>query len=296
MAAFETVASIVAPVFFVIGLGFLYGRRIEFDEKTIANLIFYILSPFLVFYGISRTRFETGMAETALWTVVITLAMGALAFLAGRAFKLDEERGRLLTSTAMFANNGNMGFPLVLLAFGEKGLAYAGFFVAAGALMTFSIGIWLISGKKNWLEFLKVPMIYAVLVGIAFSVSGIALPKPAEYVVSLLGNTSMGLMLLLLGMQLGKMKLDKQQFKLPAINSALRLLAGPAIALALCQALGITGIMRGVLVLQSAMPSAVNNFILATKYSGKSAEVAAMVFASTVASIVTLPFVLSLLV
>ncbi len=299
MGALETVLSIVAPVFMIMGLGFAYGRTQKFDEKTLANLVFYILSPFLAFYGIARVKFEAGMIETTFWAAAIMLAMAALAYAVSKIAGLDDCRRRLLVNTAMFSNNGNMGFPLVFLAFGERGLAYGGFFVAASAFLMYSLGIRMICGndaRVKWYEFLKVPMIYSVALGVAFSVTGTALPAPVEYVVNLLGQSAMGLMLLIIGMQLSKVRLQRESLKLPALNVLLRTIAGPAVALAVCYLFGITGVMRGVLVLNSATPSAVNNFVLAAKYTNKSKEVASMIFASTLASLFTLPIVLSLLI
>jgi predicted permease len=59
--------------------------------------------------------------------------------------------------------------------------------------------------------------------------------------------------------------------------------------------LDITGIARVVVILVSAMPAAVNASILAAKYDNEADLVASVVFVTTLASIVTIPFLLSVL-
>ncbi len=57
--------------------------------------------------------------------------------------------------------------------------------------------------------------------------------------------------------------------------------------------LGLEGVDRGVLILQSSMPVAVFNYLLALRYQREPGEVAGMVVLSTLLAFVLLPFIVS---
>jgi hypothetical protein len=58
---------------------------------------------------------------------------------------------------------------------------------------------------------------------------------------------------------------------------------------------GLTGVPRSVVILDSAMPSAVNTSILAAKYNNEPQLVSSVVFVTTVASLFVIPILLLVL-
>ncbi len=74
-----------------------------------------------------------------------------------------------------------------------------------------------------------------------------------------------------------------------------RLGLGLAVGVFVSHLLGLIGVARGVLILQSSMPVAVFNYLLAERYSQNSKEDAELVFVSTLLSLITLPLILRFL-
>ena len=74
--------------------------------------------------------------------------------------------------------------------------------------------------------------------------------------------------------------------------SVLRIVGGFAIAYGLTEAMGITGEMRGVLLIQSAMPVAVFNYLLAQRYNRNPTEIAGIVVISTLMGFCFMPLIL----
>ena len=99
-----------------------------------------------------------------------------------------------------------------------------------------------------------------------------------------------GLMLMALGVTIAKLRVRSIQRSVAL--SALRLGLGFALGVAMAELFGLTGISRGVLILQSAMPVAVMNFLCASRYQCEPEEVAGMIVASTALSFLTLPALL----
>jgi predicted permease len=80
-----------------------------------------------------------------------------------------------------------------------------------------------------------------------------------------------------------------------AISSAVRLLGGPILAFGLAAPFGLVGIERSVGILQASMPAAVLVSIIAVENDLLPEFVIATVLFSTLASVVTLTIVLTLL-
>jgi len=57
----------------------------------------------------------------------------------------------------------------------------------------------------------------------------------------------------------------------------------------------LTGVMRSVVLLDSAMPAAALSSILATKYNNEPELVSSVVFITTIASLLVIPFLLNML-
>ena len=57
----------------------------------------------------------------------------------------------------------------------------------------------------------------------------------------------------------------------------------------------LTGILKAVVILDSAMPAAANTSMLTTKYKNEAELVASVVFVTTIASLVIIPFLLHML-
>ena len=74
--------------------------------------------------------------------------------------------------------------------------------------------------------------------------------------------------------------------------SLLRIGIGIGIGLLVSRLFGLTGIARGVIVLQSSMPVAVFNYLFAETYNRNAKETAELVVISTVFSLVTVPLIL----
>ena len=93
-----------------------------------------------------------------------------------------------------------------------------------------------------------------------------------------------------LGIALTKFKFS---LKNSIILSLCRVIIGPLIAFALIYYFDLSGLAAGVLLIQSAMPSAILNYLVGSMYSPKKIvdSVASTIVVSTLMSFVTIPFV-----
>ncbi|MDA8232575.1 MAG: AEC family transporter [Magnetospirillum sp.] len=292
MDLIASLASVIAPVVLISLFGYAWARRgYAFDHAFVTRLITVIGAPCLVFSTLTRMRFPAAdlaaMGGATLASLILFAAVGIAAL------RLARLPIRVYLPSLMFPNNGNMGLPVCLFAFGEKGLGFAMIYFAIASVGQFTLGPAIAMGRFRPSLLLKVPFLYAVLLALAVRRSGWAVPAWADNTVTLLAGFTIPLMLLALGAALADMKVSGIRRALPL--SAGRIVLGLAGGWAVAGLFGLTGAARGALVIQSGMPVAVFNYLFARLYGNQPEEVASTVLLSTLLSYLTLPVVVAAL-
>ena len=117
------------------------------------------------------------------------------------------------------------------------------------------------------------------------------MPKFVLNTVMLLGYTMIVLILMSLGVSLTQMKVFS--FKSSLISSVGRVIIGPIIGFILIKIFNLSGYAAGVLLIQSAMPSAILTYLIASMYSPKEIvdNISSMIVVSTLMSLITIPII-----
>jgi predicted permease len=142
----------------------------------------------------------------------------------------------------------------------------------------------------------RVPLAYAAILGLVLNLGNVTIPEPLLKAIHLLGQASIPTMLTVLGLQLAETFRSKQRaLPLPALATviAMRLLLAPAIAWAAAWAVGLGALTRNVVVLESAMPTAVLTTILAAEFESDPAFASLCVMSTTLASLPTVTILLN---
>jgi hypothetical protein len=284
------VLSVVLPVVITVAVGFVWTRTgYPLNSKELTALIADVATPCLIVstFQSSKLSFDAfaAMAGAAVAAIVLFAALGALILWAAGL------RIRTFLPSVAFPNAGNLGLPLSLYAFGPEGLGYAIAYFSISSVANYTLGQMIAAGKANWRGLTRLPILYAVALGIALSFWRIELPQWAGSTVALIGNVTVPLMLLMLGSSLSQLKVASSGRAL--FVSLVRLTLGAAVGVGLAAALGLTGPLRAVLVLQCANPVAVYNYLFAQRWNNEPEEVAGVVVLSTLLSILTIPLLLS---
>ena len=285
------IASIVTPIFLITALGFLWAKRKQpFDNPTISSLVMYIGTPCLVFHSLTSLKPELGELKSlglaAAGVIAICMALGYLGL---RLAKLNQNA---FLPTLTLANTGNMGLPLVMLTFGEAGLALGVVVFFVHSLAQHSFGLAISSGSFNPKLLLQQPIIWAVLLACAALAGDVAIPEWLSNTTRLLGGLLIPAMLLMLGTSLARLAV--QDLPLAVALALARLALGIGAGLLMIWLLELEGIAAGVLFLQASMPVAVFNFVFADKFNRQPEQVAATVLASTLIAMASLPLLVAI--
>lgn len=288
------VIAIVSPVFVLAAVGYLWassGR--DYPSEFITRLIMTVAAPCLFISVLDRAVIATDvLLQVVMAAMTVMVLMFAFASLAIRFLDLDY---RVYLPPLLFPNNGNMGLSLCMFAFGDTGLALGlGIFMAM-TVSQFTLGILIVdqSGggvSKRLSELLRQPVLYAALFAIVSLILNIKLPAWVANPVSLMGNVTIPLMLMTLGVSLAQLTVGNlPRALLVAVG---RLAGGFVLGLLVVHLYDLEGVSRGVVLLQAAMPVAVFNYLLAIRYRQSPKDTAGMVVLSTLLSLVTLPILL----
>ncbi|MEM1073800.1 MAG: AEC family transporter [Pseudomonadota bacterium] len=287
-----TVLEIVAPVFLLAGVGFLWVKcGIEYRIRFVTQLAMTLSVPCLIFVSLMQTEIDpTALTNLSLASVVafgaVTVAMLVLVWI----LKLNRQT---FAAPMIFGNTGNLGLPLALFAFGDIGLSYAIIVFAIMAMWSFTFGVWLVAGSGSILKVVQEPMVAGTLLGAIFLWQDWSTPTFLTNTLELIGQMAIPLMLITLGVAVARLQSGGM---LRAFGlSAIKLLICAPIAWAIGVGFELDPVAFGVLVLQVSTPVAVTSYMLAEKYGADAEQVAGLVVASTLMSVAALPVLLALL-
>ncbi len=286
--------AILAPIVISVSAGFIWGKTgSDFPADFISRIVMNIGTPCLIISVMAKVDVQPSvMGQVALATAIIMSAMGLFGWALLRWMKLEIST---YLPPLIFPNNGNMGLPLCLFAYGQTGLALAlGSFMVM-MVATFTVGLLLVSTSeggivKRLASIAKQPVIYAMVIAVLLLITDTELPRWISNTLDLLGGIAIPLMTIALGVSLATLRIHF--WKRSLLFSVSRVGGGLLFGFIVCEFMGLTGTPRNVVLLQSAMPVAVFNYLLALRYNQKPEEVAAMVLVSTVIAFIGLPFLL----
>ncbi len=282
--------AVIAPILLCAGVGYGWARMgVNYPVDFVTRLVMNIGAPCLIVSSFGKAGIDIGkmaqLSAATLLILLITLLAGGLLI---RLMKLDI---RTFLPSLLFPNIGNMGLPLCLFAFGDEGLALGLTVFLVIFTLQMSLGILLVAGRGNLGGLPRQPVLWATAIAVLLVSTGYSLPAWLDNTTRILGGATIPLMLITLGVSLAQLKVAEWKHSL--LFSLVRVLGGFGLAVGVAALLGLEGVDRGVLILQSSMPVAVFNYLLALRYQREPGEVAGMVVLSTLLAFVLLPFIVS---
>ena len=281
--------AIIAPVFLGAAVGYGWAKLGQpYDTALVSKLLVFVTTPCLVFSHLSELSVNPNTFGVVALAAVAALGVFTVAgVVALKVFKVPLATG---LPPILFPNNGNMGLALCLFAFGEEGLEFGiGYFVVF-TVATFVLAPIIASGTVSLKRVVGSPLLYATAAAVIIMLTGTQVPAWLYNTTSLLGDVSIPLMIITLGVSLAQLQVTS--LKTSVLVSVLRLTIGFATGVVLAKAFGLTGVPQGVFIIMCAMPAAVINYLFAQQYGKNAEDVAGAVVISTALSFMTMPALL----
>jgi len=290
MELYLKLIDVIAPVFFVIGIGYYLGRKNpEINTDFITTFAGNVGTPAMIFYTITTTGVTLSVfTEYFIYSLIIIGAFSLVGILFLLLLKKDfvSELPPLI-----LPNTGNMGIPICLFAYGTAGLGVASAIASVIILLHFTLGVLLAKKSFSSKILIKNMPIYGIIVSVIFLYFEWDVPGYLENTTFLLTYATIFLVLMSLGIALSRLKVVSWTHA--SILGAVRVIIGPLIGFGLIKFLNLNGFAAGVLLIQSCMPSAVLTYLVGSMYSERKVvdSVASVIVTSTVMSFITIPIV-----
>ncbi|HEY6645384.1 AEC family transporter [Povalibacter sp.] len=308
----------LAPVFFVLALGYAAGKLRIVDNRQIDSLNALVMTfalPASLFVATASASRSEMTAQAPLFAIFggVMLVVWAISYWFRRTVvKCPSADAALQALTIAYPNLAGVGLPIVSSVLGPSGAVPIAVALAAGSILVTPLTLIVVEmssvqGRGNGRQastasrILKAlrravtkPVVIAPALGIAFSISGIELGSVAEGCLTLIGRTAAGVALFLTGLILSSQtfRLDAGVLSATAMADIVRPLLTAGIVLYL---IPIDHETARTAILLGAIPSGFFGILFAVNYRLDSAAAGSMVLASTVFSIVTLAMTIALL-
>ena len=289
MDIYIRIFEVIFPVFFVIGVGYYLGKKNpKFDTNFITTFAGNIGTPAMIFYTVTTTGISFSIFTQ--YFIYALIMIGGFAVIGLIFLFLLKKDLSMELPPLILPNTGNMGIPICLFAYGSQGLGVASAIASVIILFHFTLGIFLAKKKFSLDIVIKSPPVYAIIISVIFLYFQIETPLFLENTTFLLTYATIFLVLMSLGIALTRFKFS---LKDSIILSLCRVILGPLIAFIIIYNFDLSGFAAGVLLIQSAMPSAILNYLVGSMYSPKKVvdSIASTIVVSTVMSFVTIPVV-----
>jgi hypothetical protein len=299
------VVNVVLPVFAIMAAGWFCGHiglLGEDSSQALNGFVYYVALPVFFFLSIARVPVD----QVLDWPFLAAYGGGALivAVLAGIIgrlfFHLRLGEGSLHAMSAIFANTGYMGIPLLFVAYGEAGLLPAvissivnGALVMALVTILIEVAAHAGSGflailRRAAAGVLRSPLIIAALLGAAVSALELELPVALVTFCELLGATAGPAALFAIGLFMVGKKLRHGLGEVLWVT-LLKLILQPLVTWWLAyEVLALQPTWAASAVILSALPTGALTFVLAQRYELYIQRATSVILVSTVLSLVTL--------
>jgi len=313
----SALVSTMFPIFGLMVIGFASARARLIDEGGVRGLVFFVFNfsiPALLFDSMADMSFPPDLdwgfliAFYGASFAVYGAGVGVGRFTFGRA--LDEQA--IFGMAAAFSNLVLMGIPIIMTALGPEAslpmLLIIGFHSATLMPLTVALiqtkrggdaarhqrpsGLLRLSGIS--VDVLRNPIIVGILLGFVANRSGATLWIGVQSIVDFLAAAAVPCALFAMGASLATYPL-RGDVPPAIVLTLLKLVAHPLLVWTLAvPLLGLEGIAVSVAVVMASMPSAVNVYLFGARYDAAPGVAARTVLLSTVASMVTIAVVLTL--
>lgn len=296
--------SVVLPIFIVMSTGIVIQRWRPMDTQVLSTLLMYLFTPALMFSAIMHSNLTSDdLKLMTIFGIIFLVVSWLIGAVGSKALSLKRDGTAAVLVSIILANSANYGGSASLFAWGMDGFRAAVVFMAIHQIFASVLAIYVCARGKSdvresIIEPFKQPIFYMTIVAAILRFIGIdaeSIPQALMGPIDMLADTSIPLALVMLGMYLYGMRFQTKEFFALGFISLSRLVLIPLIMAPIAWMLGADGLVRNVLILQTAMPTAVTSLVFASEYEARPDLVGAAVIVTTIVSLLTVTVVLYLL-
>ena len=292
--------ALCAPLFLLVALGWgsvKIGLFTNEVTKALGRFTFRLLMPVMLF------KLMSGFADMPPvdWRILIAFfASCAIIYAMGRSFF------KHVFKTDAAATTVQLGVPIVQVSLGNEAIPAISLIIIFNVLLLWTVAIASVEFGRtgsigNWrsaaapmLRVFKNPIVLGILIGSAWSFTGIKLPDFLEKSVELVAMSTTPMCLMVVGMGLAQHSFRAALTK-GSIITAVKLVLQPLLVWIIAKILGLGTLETNAVVLMASLPVAINIYLMAQDFKAEEGAASNSIFVSTFLSALTVPLTLTLL-
>ncbi|MCG3683647.1 AEC family transporter [Aliarcobacter butzleri] len=285
----ELLFNKLMPIVILIIIGYYWKKKeLPFDKDMISSLIMNLGTPALLIASINNKDLTSENIITILIYGTIIIAICTILTIA--YLKFENKPIRPFLQSFIFPNTGGLGIPIVYVLLGQTAFVYAITFSVLINIYHFTIGLWLSNSSLNLKKALQTPVLYALVLAIAFKGTNTQVPFIIEDVCKMLGGIVIPLLLIAFGSSLVGIKIG-QNIKAVRMG-VVRVILGFLVVYTIFYFGNFEPVLIYTLLIQYSMPIATTSYLFALRFNGPSDEIAVMTASSTIAILFLLPVII----
>ncbi len=276
------------PILLVVLGGYLLSALYSLDVQDLVKVASDFFLPALIFISLTESNLTgQAIADMAKASALVCVLLFGTAILWA---KLGKEDIRSTVPPLVFMNSGFLGIPLMKLWGGMEAMNLILIYDQVQSIFMFTLGILVITGgfsKKSIFSMLHSPVLWSVVLGFLFRLTPLSMPQSLVESFTFAGEAASPLAAFALGVSIRSIKFTFSWNLITAL--ILRFAGGYLIGYLAVMALGLTGLARTVVLVSTALPSAMFTSILPLRYGLPNQFASTMVLTSTLLGILTIP-------
>lgn len=289
----------VMPIFLVMALGcFLKYKNVIKDEfySGASRFVFLIATPALLFSDTASVSFkETFDIKFIIMALGLTLSLIIILWIVVPLFVKDRVKIGAIIHCCFRSNFAILGVPLAKNVLGPVGVAKAEILLAFGVPLfnvaaVVCLAYWS-KGKGDYKKMIKNivtnPLIIGAVSGLLFSVFSIPVPAAISKTISYVGNSALGLGLVVLGASFD-IKKFADNFKTAIYASLTKVILSPLYGLIVAYLCGFRGDELIIILIFMGSSTAINSYIMAKEMGSDSELTSGIVVCTTGLTVFTL--------
>ena len=285
----ELLFNKLMPIVILIIIGYYWKKKeLPFDKDMISSLIMNLGTPALLIASINNKDLTSENIITILIYGTIIIAICTILTIA--YLKFENKPIRPFLQSFIFPNTGGLGIPIVYVLLGQTAYVYAITFSVLINIYHFTIGLWLSNSSLNLKKALQTPVLYALVLALAFKGTNTQVPFIIEDVCKMLGGIVIPLLLIAFGSSLVGIKIG-QNIKAVRMG-VVRVVLGFLVVYTIFYFGNFEPVLIYTLLIQYSMPIATTSYLFALRFNGPSDEIAVMTASSTIAILFLLPVII----
>jgi len=295
---FLSILERIIPLYFVVVLGYIAGKKIGIRKENLAPLVVYLLTPLVVFSAVARVKFDLAHALLPMMFLIISAGLCLVGYkLASIWFESPSKN--ILAFSAGNGNSGYFAIPIGMSIFGQDSfpvivLCSLGFILSEATVGFYLLARGHYSVRNSVIRVLKLPSAYGFLLGVAANLFGLTWADSVQEMFLNLRGAYSVLGMMIIGLAVADLKSWKVDWRFAGFALSMKYIAWPVLVFLIIECDAATfqffdPLMRRIVFFMSTVPLAANSVAFATLLKSEPEKTALAVLISTLLALLIVP-------